>query len=207
MRGGCWAHARRHFYDTRTTAPPALYAEVMARIGRLFAIERDLQEQRERMEARPGAPLVGAAADALRLRVRQERTVPELAALKTFLETQQKEALPKSPWGQAIGYALNQWDDLSLFAKLGCLAIDNNVAERSLRGIALGRKNWLFVGSPAGGKTAAILFSLLATCKRHGVEPWAYLRAVLQRLTTLPSPEQLRELLPHRWKPITTEPK
>jgi transposase len=90
--------------------------------------------------------------------------------LRHFLDEQKKVALPKSPWAQAIKYALNQWDDLCLFSKLGCLAIDNNVAERSLRGIALGRKNWLFVGSPSGGNTAAILFSVLASCKRHDVE-------------------------------------
>lgn len=100
-----------------------------------------------------------------------------------------------------MGYALNQWDDLSLFTQLGCLAIDNNAAERALRGIALGRKNWLFVGSPQGGRTAAILFSVLASCKRHEVEPWAYLRDVLQRLATPMSKEQLRELFPHRGKP------
>ncbi len=119
--------------------------------------------------------------------------------------TDTKDALPKSPWGQAINYALNQWDDLGLFTALGCLAIDNNAAERSLRGIALGRKNWLFVGSPQGGQTAAILFSVLASCKRHEVEPWAYLRDVLQRLAVPANPEQLRHLFPHRWKtkPVT----
>ena len=100
-----------------------------------------------------------------------------------------------------MNYALNQWEDLCLFSKLGCLAIDNNVAERSLRGIALGRRNWLFVGSPHGGKTAAILFSLLASCKRHDIEPWAYLRDVLQRLATPCSREELLQLFPHRWKP------
>ena len=201
-RAGCWAHARRHFHDTQKTAPPALYAEVMARIGRLFAIERDIQEQCELLAEQQGAPVVGAAADALRLQVRQARTVPELAVLQTFLQTQQHEALPKSPWGQAIGYTLNQWDDLTLFTTLGCLAIDNNAAERSLRGIALGRKNWLFVGSPGGGRTAAILLSLLASCKRHQVEPWTYLRVVLQRLATPHSRKQLPSLFPHRWKPL-----
>ena len=110
--------------------------------------------------------------------------------------------MPKSPWGQAVNYAWNQWDDLSLFTKLGCLAVDNNAAERSLRGIALGRRNWLFVGSPQGGQTAAILFSVLASCKRHEVEPWAYLRDVLQRLALPATPEELRQLFPHRWKPI-----
>ena len=200
-RGGCWAHARRHFHDTQKTAPPALYAEVMARIGRLFTIERDIKERLEFMAEQQGHPIVGTAADAVRLQIRQERTIPELSALRRFLDEQKKEALPKSPWGQAVNYALNQWDDLCLFTTLGCLAIDNNAAERSLRGIALGRKNWLFIGSPRGGQTAAILFSVLASCKRHEVEPWAYLRNVLQRLATPCTREQLRQLFPHRWKP------
>jgi len=200
-RGGCWAHARRHFHDTQKTAPPALYAEVMARVGRLFAIERDIKERLELMAEQQGHPVVGTAADAVRLEIRQLRTMPELEALRHFLDEQKKEALPRSPWGQAVNYALNQWDDLSLFTTLGCLAIDNNSAERSLRGIALGRKNWLFVGSPQGGRTAAILFSVLASCKRHEVEPWAYLRDVLQRLATPCSPDELHQLFPHRWHP------
>lgn len=200
-RGGCWAHARRHFHDTEKTAPPVPFAEVMVRIGRLFAIERDIKERLEAMAQQQGHPIVGTAADAVRLEVRQLRTVPELEALRHFLDEQKKEVLPKSPWGQAVNYALNQWDDLSLFTTLGSLAVDNNAAERSLRGIALGRKNWLFVGSPQGGHTAAILFSVLASCKRHDVEPWAYLRVVLQRLALPAAPEELRQLFPHRWKP------
>lgn len=200
-RGGCWAHARRHFHDTVKTAPPVLYAEVMARIGRLFAIERDIKDRLEAMALESGHPLAGATADAVRREIRQERTVPELEALRHFLDEQKKDALPRSSWGQAVNYALNQWEDLCLFSTLGCLAIDNNVAERSLRGIALGRKNWLFVGSPSGGKTAAILFSVLASCKRHDIEPWAYLRDVLQRLAKPCSREELLQLFPHRWKP------
>jgi transposase len=200
-RGGCWAHARRHFHDAMKTTPPLLYAEVMARIGRLFAVERDIKDRLEAMAKQQGTPVVGATADAIRLQIRQELTVPELTALRHFLDEQKKVALPKSPWAQAINYALNQWDDLCLFSKLGCLAIDNNVAERSLRGIALGRKNWLFVGSPSGGNTAAILFSVLASCKRHDVEPWAYLRDVMQRLATPCTGEELRGLLPQHWKP------
>ena len=173
----------------------------MARIGRLFAIERDIKERLELMAEQQGHPVVGAAADAVRLEVRQSRTVPELEALRHFLDEQKKQALPKSPWGQAVNYALNQWDDLSLFTTLGSLAVDNNAAERSLRGIALGRRNWLFVGSPQGGQTAAILFSVLASCKRHDVEPWAYLRDVLQRMALPATPEELRQLFPHRWMP------
>jgi hypothetical protein len=199
-RAGCWAHARRHFHDAQKTTDPAFYAEVMARIGRLFDIERDIKKRLEMLGKQRGRPVIGAEADALFLEARQQRTVPELAALRHFLDEQHQAALPKSPWGQAINYALNQWDDLNLFAKLGCLAIDNNVAERALRGIALGRKNWLFVGSRNGGHTAAILFSLIASCKRHALDPWAYLRDVLQRLAIPQTQEQLRSLFPHVWK-------
>ncbi|MFO0811609.1 MAG: IS66 family transposase [Gemmatales bacterium] len=120
--GGCWAHARRHFHDTQKTAPPVHYAEVMARIGRLFAIERDIKDQLETLAKQQGHPLVGAAADAVRLEIREVRTVPELEALRHFLDEQKKQALPKSPWGEAVNYALNQWDDLSLFTTVGSLA-------------------------------------------------------------------------------------
>jgi hypothetical protein len=100
---------------------------------------------------------------------------------------------------EAIGYALNNWTALMRYTEAGFLAIDNNVAEREMKRIAIGRKNWLFVGSDQGGRTAAILFSFTSTCHRLGVEPWAYLQDVLTRLPTLPA-ERRAELLPDRWK-------
>jgi transposase len=194
-RAGCWAHARRHFYDARDSAPGPV-AEALARIGRLYAVEKEIKAALTERE------LAGAAADALRLTVRQERAVPELTTLGQWLRQQRDTVLPKSPFGLAVQYALNHWEALLLYTQHGFLAIDNNAAERALRPIAVGRNNWLFVGSATGGQTAAILFSFTSTCRRLSLDPFAYLRDVLACLATGPlSSEQLGLLLPHRWTP------
>src|SRR5262249_62264740 len=106
--------------------------------------------------------------------------------------------LPKSPIGQAIAYAQSNWPALLRYTESGELSIDNNLAERMLRAQAIGRKNWLWVGSDRGGRTAAVLFSFTASCKRHDIRPFAYLRDVLGRLPTQPT-DQLEELLPDVW--------
>ena len=105
--------------------------------------------------------------------------------------------------GQAIQYAFNQWEALCVYTTDGRLAIDNNAAENALRRVAIGRKNWLFAGSDKGGRTAATLFSLIATCQRHKAEPWAYLRDVLTRIAATPI-NQLDQFLPDRWQASTT---
>lgn len=195
VRAGCWAHARRYFYDARDSAPGPV-AEALARIGRLYAVEKEIKATLAERE------LSGAAADALRLAVRQERAVPELTALAQWLKQQHAAVLPKSPFGQAVQYALNHWESLLLYTQHGLLAIDNNAAERALRPIAVGRNNWLFVGSATGGRTAAILFSFTSTCRRLNLDPFAYLRDVLACLAAGPlSAEDLTLLLPHRWEP------
>ena len=121
-----------------------------------------------------------------------------MAVLSLLLEAQRPEVLPKSPMGEAIGYALNNWAALVRYTEAGFLAIDNNVSEREMKRIAIGRKNWLFVGSPRGGHTAAVLISFTSTCHRLGVEPWRYLCDVLERLPGCPA-ERLTELLPDEW--------
>ena len=110
-----------------------------------------------------------------------------------------KHYLPKGPKADAVGYALSQWDALNRYLDDGDLAIDNNLAERHMRPVALGRKNWLFAGSDEGGKRAAVIYSLIQSCKRNGVEPFAYLRDVLQRLPGH-STHNLHELTPIAWK-------
>jgi transposase len=129
-----------------------------------------------------------------------------MAESRAYLEGLQAAAggpvLPKSPMGEAITYALNQWPALTVYATDGDLAIDNNAAENALRRIAVGRKNRLFAGSDRGGRTAAILLSLIATCQRHRVEPFAYLRDVLTRIASHPSSHPA-DLAPHRWQPQT----
>jgi transposase len=107
--------------------------------------------------------------------------------------------LPKSPMAEAMGYALNNWSALIRYTEAGFLSIDNNVAEREMKRIAIGRKNWLFVGSANGGRTAAVLYSFTSTCHRLRIEPRAYLQDVLRRLPAMPA-ERLGELLPDRWQ-------
>jgi hypothetical protein len=122
-----------------------------------------------------------------------------LSQVRTWLEARRPVVLPKSPMAEAVGYALNNWEALSRYTEAGFLAIDNNIAEREMKKIAVGRKNWLTVGSPRGGQTAAVLFSFTSTCQRLGVEPWAYLQDALMRLpVTLAG--QLGDLLPDHWQ-------
>jgi transposase len=180
----CNAHARRKFHEARGS--DALRAhQALAYYGQLYALER--------------AATANGFDDAQRQQMRQELAVPILNQFETWLRAQQAEVLPKSPMAGAIGYALNHWTALIRYTEAGFLSIDNNVAEREMKRIAIGRKNWLFVGSTRGGHTAAVLFSFTSTCHRLRIEPWGYLRDVLTRLPGLPS-EQLAELLPDRWQ-------
>ena len=204
----CWAHARRKFFEARATDYTAS-TRALAYIRLLYDVE---DQAREQFEAQ-GEPDHAAAGEdvpgkpsraAIRLELRQKLALPRLAEFKKWLEGQQAggggKVLPKSPMGQAITYALNQWDALCVYTTDGDLAIDNNAAENALRRVAIGRKNWLFCGSDNGGRTAAILFSLMASCQRHRVDPFAYLRDVLTRIAAHPY-NRLAELLPDRWKP------
>ena len=155
----------------------------MAWISRLYDVER----QAKVLDATDRAVL------------RQQDSAVLLEQLRSWLDDQRVEVLPKSPMGQAIGYALSNWQALTRYTQDGDLSIDNNVSERALRSVAVGRKNWLFAGSDAGGKTAAILMSLIRSCERHEVEPLAYLRHVLARIADLTIP-QLPQLLPDQCK-------
>ena len=130
--------------------------------------------------------------------IRQRDAVPLVNALGEWLDEQSRKILPKSPVGQAISYARNQWNDLQTYTLDGELTIDNNASERSVRAQAIGRKNYLFVGSDRGGRTAATLYSLVGTCKRQQIDPFAYLKDILERLPTHPE-DQLCELLPDVW--------
>jgi transposase len=178
----CNAHARRKFYEARGS--DALRAhQALAYYRQLYELEHAAK----------------GFSDAPRLQMRQDLAVPILEQFRAWLVAQRPEVLPKSPMGEAIAYALNNWEALRRYSEAGFLAIDNNVAERERKQIAIGRKNWLSVGSPRGGQTAAVLISFTSTCRRLGVEPWAYLQDVLTRLPSLPA-EQLGELLPQRWE-------
>jgi transposase len=183
---GCWAHARRKFHEARTTGPHRAH-RALAYIRRLYDVEADAKAAKLDDDARRA--------------LRQERSVPILGELFAWLAGVRGQVLPKSPMGEAIGYALNQKAALLRYTDQGFLEIDNNASERGEKTIAIGRKNWLFFGSEGGGATAAILFSLTETCKRLGVEPWAYLRDVLDRVSTHPA-SRIEELLPDRWEAL-----
>jgi transposase len=179
----CWAHARRYFYEAQSS--DLMRATVMlAYIGLLYGVEREAREQGLRGEDRRA--------------FRQQRTKPILADVHNYLVAQKPEVLPKSPIGEAISYALANWTALLRYSGDGDLEIDNNGAERSLRSIAVGRKNWMFYGSDNGGRTAAVLSSPIATCKRLAIDPFAYMRDLFGRIAAHPQ-QRLEELLPDRW--------
>src|SRR4051812_42145607 len=134
--------------------------------------------------------------------MRQQEAEPVLTELTKWLDEQRPLALPKSPLGTAIGYASNNWAALKRYLEQGYLAIDNNLSERTLRAIALGRNNWGVIGSETGGQTAAVLYSVVGTCKHLGIDPQAYLRDALPQLFALgemPAAERLLDWLPDRW--------
>jgi transposase len=189
----CWAHACRKFYEARTS-DAAASTQALAYIRLLYDVEDEAKKAAEQNQTDLASE---------RHRLRQELAVPRLQQFKTWLESQQAQhggpVLPKSPMGQVILYAMNQWDALCVYTTDGDLSIDNNAAENALRRVAIGRKNWLFCGSDNGGHTAAVLFSLIATCQRHKVDPFAYLRDVLTRIAATPV-SQLDPFLPDQWK-------
>jgi hypothetical protein len=198
---GCNAHARRKFFEAKDTDPAPAH-QALAYYRQLYDIERQAAANADKAAAeRSSAASLGRGEvlEKERLRLRQEQSVPLLTAMCQWLKQEQAQALPKSPMGQAIGYALNHWRALTRYTEHGFLAIDNNWAEREMKKLAIGRKNWLFFGSDRGGQTAAILFSLVSTCQRHSRDPFRYLEDVLYRLPGLP-PERLLELLPDRWQ-------
>jgi transposase len=185
-RAGCLAHLRRRFFDARSTAPDAA-KKAMNFILDVYRIER----------AALDADLLGTP-EHLKLRQTESRAVME--DFKAWLDEEAPRHPPKSPLGQAISYALGQWDALTLFLTDPHLPIDNNASERALRVAALGRKNFLFVGHDEAGENLAGLYSLVATCEANGVNPVNYLADVVIRVQTHPA-SRIDELLPHRWQP------
>jgi transposase len=177
---GCWAHARREFFDARPNEPRGAHY-MLGLIGQLYDIEDEIRLQSPQE----------------RLARRQEQSVPILKRIEVFLREQRDSALPKSQYGKAVGYSLNHWPELCRFTESGILEIDNNIAERTLRLCAIGRKNWMFVGSDRGGETAATCFSILAGAKRHRIEPFAYVRDLLVAISA--NEVNWNSLLPDVW--------
>lgn len=180
---GCWAHARRKFTDVLEKTPSPIAAEAVVRIAELFAIEREIK---------------GAPPDERR-RVRQERALPKLASLRPWLEAQLKGLSSDSALAKACRYPLNRWAAMTRYCDDGLLEISNNLVENALRGVALGRRNWMFVGSPKGGDASALFYSLVETCRLNGVEPEAWFSDVIERIGNHPI-NRIDELLPWKWQ-------
>lgn len=179
VEAGCWAHSRRKFYDLHVATQSPIAAEAIRRIGLLYAVEREIR---------------GQAAEA-RAAARQARSAPVLRDLHVWLGATLQTVSAKSSLAQAIQYTLVRWPAMTRFCDDGRIEMDNNSAERSIRAIVLGRRNYLFAGADTGGQRAANLYSLIATCLLNGIEPYAYLRHVLERIADHPI-NRVETLLP-----------
>jgi transposase len=179
-------HARRKIYDVHHATASPIAPEALARIAALYAIEAEIRGQ-------------SAAA---RRQARQARSTPLLEAMRTWLAEQLARISGRSTLAQAIRYALEHWDGLILFVDDGRMEPDTNIVERAIRPVAMARKNTLFAGSDSGGRHWAIVATLIETCRLNGVEPWAWLTDVLERIVSgRTRSHELHTLLPWNWKP------
>jgi transposase len=186
---GCWAHARRKFFEARQESQ--LAAQMLADIQQLYRIEDGLRKQ----EAGP----------AVRLATRQRESLPILAKIETQLRSAAAEYLPKSLTSKAIGYALDQWERLLVYTRYGHMEIDNNLVENAIRPTAVGKKNWLFFGSKEAGQASAIIYSLLESCRMLGINPREYLLDVLPRLPAMTN-QTAPLYTPAQWKAAREKP-
>jgi len=183
IEAGCWAHARRKFFELARIAKAPIAVEAVKRIDELFAIERE----------------INGVSPERRCAVRNERSRPVLAEFETWMRQQRTKLSSKSETARAIDYSLKRWAALTRFLDDGRLCLSNNAAERALRGIAIGRHNWTFAGSDEGGRRAAALYTLIETAKLSNLDPQAWLADVLARLPDHPA-RRIAELLPWNWR-------
>lgn len=186
----CWAHFRRKIFDIHQAKPTALTCRILERIGALYAVEAEVRGQPpdRRRDAR------------------HSRTLPMIADLRIVLDDALRRLSPKSEMAKAIVYGRKRWTALTRFLDDGCLETDNNIAERSLRGIAVGRRNWLFAGSRVGGERAAAICTVIETCKMNGIEPQAYIADVIAKIANDWPASRWDELMPWNWQPIIEAP-
>ena len=182
----CWAHCRRRFFEIAQKRPAPIAREALQRIAAFYEIEAEIR---------------GQSAEERRV-ARQLRTKPLLDAMRLWLEQRRAELPRKSPLAEAIGYPLNQWQGLTRFVDDGRIEIDSNTVERSMRAMALNRKNALFAGHDLGAENWAVLASLIESCKGHDANPEAWLADVLTRLVNGWPNRRLAELTPWAWKAV-----
>jgi transposase len=183
---GCWAHVRRKFFDALKSSAPRSAGWIMRQIQHLYEVEASLREQRA------GAPLREA--------VRKSQSQPAVERIKRALVALKASGrhLPQSLMGQAIDYALSQWSTLEVYLADGRVEIDNNLVENAIRPTALGKKNWLFIGEATVGDRGAILYTVIESCRRRGLDPYGYLREVLTRLPQMTN-RQIPQITPEAW--------
>jgi transposase len=179
----CWSHGRRHFFELADLRKAPLASEAVRRIDEIFAIEREINGLQ--------------ASD--RLAVRQHESRPVVAGLEKWMRTERARLSRHAETARAIDYMLTRWPAFTRFLDDGRICLTNNAAERALRGIALGRRAWLFAGSDRGGERAAAMYTLIATAKLNGIDPQAWLADVLRHIADHPA-SRLHELLPWHWK-------
>ena len=183
IEAACWAHARRKFFDLARINKAPIAIEAVERIDALFAIERE----------------INGLAPQQRVGVRTERSRPLIIELESWLREQRARVSKNSDTGKAIDYSLKRWAALTRFLDDGRLCMSNNAAERELRAIAVGRRNWTFAGSDEGGRRAAAIYTLIETAKLNDVDPQAWLADVLARLPDHPA-KRIDDLLPWNWQ-------
>ncbi|WP_074412397.1 IS66 family transposase, partial [Escherichia coli] len=181
----CWAHARRKIHDVYISSKSTTAEEALKRISELYAIEDEIR----------GLP------ESERLAVRQQRSKALLTSLHEWMVEKNGTLSKKSRLGEAFSYVLNQWDALCYYSDDGLAEADNNTAERALRAVCLGKKNYMFFGNDHGGERGALLYGLIGTCRLNGIDPEAYLRHILSVLPEWPS-NRVDELLP--WNVVLT---
>jgi transposase len=182
---GCWAHARRYFFEAAGERPKTV-ERILRLIAQLYRLERDWDAEN-----------VGEG----RATLRQQHFARPLYWLRRLVVALRAKVLPRSGLGEACAYLLNQWEPLTAHLRHSRTRLDNNLVENAIRPSAIGKKNWLFIGHPDAGQRSAIIYSIVVSCQRHGKEPLAYLRDVLQRLPAMTNQDDLGALTPARWRP------
>lgn len=183
---GCWSHVRRKFVeavdDQREQAIP-----ILNEISKLYVVERHARDECLTAQQRH--------------QLRKQTSEPLLPPLRSLVEQVRQQVLPESPLGKAARYCINEWPALTRYLEDGRLELDNNLTENAIRPSAVGKKNWLFIGHPEAGWRSAVIYSIVVSCQRRGIDPWSYLCDVLSRLPGMKHSE-IPSILPANWKPL-----